>query len=144
LIADAKATNYAVVRLPLIERLYELMYDQKRELGADERAWPHRILGATEIIGLDPTTSKQDDILHLRTRSLLREVEETLDVDLIIAATGYQRTHHVKMMQGLTDLLPDGKVEVGRDYGIKFEPGKVAPGSGVWLQGCNEGTHGVS
>jgi L-ornithine N5-oxygenase len=35
-------------------------------------------------------------------------------------------------------------IEVGRDYGVRFSTGAVAPGSGVWLQGCCEGTHGVS
>lgn len=35
-------------------------------------------------------------------------------------------------------------IEVGRDYGVRFEPGTVAAGSGIWLQGCCEGTHGVS
>lgn len=35
-------------------------------------------------------------------------------------------------------------IEVGRDYGVRFASGAVAQGSGVWLQGCCEGTHGVS
>lgn len=35
-------------------------------------------------------------------------------------------------------------IEVGRDYGVRFSPGAVSSGSGVWLQGCCEGTHGVS
>jgi L-ornithine N5-oxygenase len=35
-------------------------------------------------------------------------------------------------------------MEVGRDYGVRFSSGTVAPGSGVWLQGCCEATHGVS
>jgi len=35
-------------------------------------------------------------------------------------------------------------LEVGRNYGVRFAPGALAPGSGVWLQGCCEATHGVS
>ena len=35
-------------------------------------------------------------------------------------------------------------MEVGRDYGVRFADGAVAQGSGVWLQGCCEATHGVS
>ncbi len=36
------------------------------------------------------------------------------------------------------------KMAVGRDYKVKFAPGAVADDAGVWLQGCCEGTHGVS
>lgn len=178
LIADAKATNYGVVRLELIEHLYERMYEQRRSLGSNEKVWPHRILGATDILGVDG--SKQDK-LQLRVRSLreLREgapaesADEVFDVDLIIAATGYQRKAHLTMMdEGVANLLPDltnngaendakgttrvemevktkgsrieqKDVKVARDYSVQFAPGKVAPGSGLWLQGCNESTHGV-
>jgi L-ornithine N5-oxygenase len=178
-----------VVRLELIEKLYERMYEQRRELGSDTRNWPHRILGATDVIGLDSEDFEQEN-MRLRVRSLREAVpssdyygshssdtqsedgEETLEVDLIIAATGYQRKSHFTMMESLGDLLPeeagsapngsetgqevsmdikDGRskverrgVQVSRDYAVQFAPGKVAPGSGIWLQGCNEGTHGVS
>lgn len=184
LIKEAKATNYGVVRLGLIETLFEMMYDQKRELGADESKWPHRIMGGRHIVSAD----EKGDQLRLKVRQVLPgEVrleadglvenedqplecgeEEVLDVDLIVAATGYRRTAHVDMLKDTWKLLPevqDGVVgtnaaadqwsvqtesgkrrvmEVGRDYRVKFSKGAVAPGSGVWLQGCCEGTHGVS
>ena len=96
--------------------------------------------------------------------------EELLNVDLIVCATGYQRRAHLDILKGAYPLLPQlegaGAVkppvtkdrwlvesedeqatrvlEVGRDYGVRFAPGSVANGSGIWLQGCNEGTHGVS
>ncbi|KAI1848851.1 hypothetical protein JX266_005279 [Neoarthrinium moseri] len=180
LIADARATNYGVVRLELIEHLYERMYEQRRELGTDERKWPHRILGATDIVGAESEGEK----LRLRVRSLRdaankdtvnvvsETAEDTLEVDLIIAATGYQRKAHLTMMDdGIASLLPkqasdsssgpaadevqldiktkrsgveQRNVKVSRDYSVQFASGKVAPGSGIWLQGCNEGTHGLS
>jgi len=40
--------------------------------------------------------------------------------------------------------LPDEEWTVGRDYGIVFADGEVGDDAGVWLQGCNEGTHGLS
>jgi L-ornithine N5-monooxygenase len=179
LIADARATNYGVVRLELIEHLYERMYEQRRQFGSDESKWPHRILGATDIVGVDSDDAKQKLRLHVRS---LREPsgeragaasgsgELALDVDLIIAATGYQRTAHLTMMdEGVAKLLPEvdssspsgttrvkmdvktrdsgiekKNVKVSRDYSVQFAPGKVAAGSGIWLQGCNESTHGVS
>jgi L-ornithine N5-oxygenase len=106
------------------------------------------------------------------------EDDEILEADLIITATGYQRTAHVNMLREAWPLLPaigkeqqdkhrQGKVttkdrwlvrtddtenqesttrvlEVSRDYSVQFSPGAVADGSGIWLQGCCEGTHGVS
>ncbi|KAK7932702.1 L-ornithine N5-oxygenase SidA [Apiospora marii] len=156
LLKDARSTNYGVVRLELIEALYEHMYEQRRELGPDERRWPHRIHGSTEVTGLanGDSNSQKDGSLRLRTRSLRDAGEETImDVDLVIAATGYQRTSHLTMMEKVAPLLPGqpqgGKltaadVQVRRDYGVEFAPGKVAPGSGIWLQGCNEKTHGLS
>lgn len=184
LIKEAKATNYGVVRLGLIETLFEMMYDQKRQIGHDETKWPHRILGGRQIVSADD----QGDKLRLSVRhastsgdvtleadglvevpgSPLNSGEEILDVDLVIAATGYQRKAHVEMLKDAWKLLPslqdgvasakprsdqwsvqtdDGErrvMEVSRDYKVKFADGIVAPDSGVWLQGCCEGTHGVS
>ncbi|KAI1644582.1 L-lysine 6-monooxygenase (NADPH-requiring)-domain-containing protein [Daldinia loculata] len=173
LLEGARSTNYGVVRLELIERLYEKMYDQRRELGTDERKWPHRILGTTDVVGFDtksdqlrlvvrPLTSTKTTI-HDGTRE-----DEVLDVDLVIAATGYQRQSHLTMIEDVAHMLPqasesngalssstagrkfseakinDRPVRVSRDYSVQFSPGKVAPGSGIWLQGCCEGTHGLS
>ncbi|KLU86076.1 L-ornithine 5-monooxygenase (L-ornithine N(5)-oxygenase) [Magnaporthiopsis poae ATCC 64411] len=208
LISSAKATNYGVVRLELIEKLYELMYDQRRELGTDERQWPHRIMGGRRVLCCEPT--KAGDRLRLRVKAAppseleveengedaapplpdadldhhhQEEVEE-FEADLVIAATGYKRDAHVDMLQSLWPYLPEQKeharaaasglakpakpvldswevrpptasseensqapvksLEVGRDYRVQFSPGSVAAGSGVWLQGCCEGTHGLS
>ncbi len=33
---------------------------------------------------------------------------------------------------------------INRDYSVKFEPGSVHEDAGIWLQGCNESTHGLS
>ncbi|EQL00467.1 ornithine monooxygenase [Ophiocordyceps sinensis CO18] len=165
LLAEARSTNYGVVRLKLIEELYERMYDQRRELGPDERRWPHRILGGRQITGLE----SRGDALKLRAQLVDAAVddEETLEADVVIAATGYKRNAHVQMLRGAWDMLPEslptgpdfGKgisgwnvetdqgernLAVGRDYKVKFSPGVVADESGIWLQGCCEGTHGLS
>ncbi|KAI0155239.1 L-lysine 6-monooxygenase (NADPH-requiring)-domain-containing protein [Xylariaceae sp. FL1272] len=157
-LADARATNYGVVRLELIEHLYERMYDQHRELGSDEKKWPHRILGSTAITGVDA----QSDKVKLTVTPLgAGTSEEVLDCDLVVTATGYQRQAHLTMMEGIYDLLPEtptsisaltkydtcikGRpINVSRDYSVQFAPGKVSAGSGIYLQGCNEGTHGLS
>lgn len=181
LLEDARTTNYGVVRLELIERLYERMYEQRRELGSDERKWPHRILGTTEVVGVDVTSDQLR--LSIRPLSIAENTsngsgqnglgngvaeDEVLEVDLIIAATGYQRQSHLSMIRDVAELLPEVSqtngsqpkkeirskfseaqidnrvVRVSRDYSVQFASGKVSEGSGVWLQGCCEGTHGVS
>ncbi|KAI3397298.1 hypothetical protein diail_11030 [Diaporthe ilicicola] len=183
LIMEAKATNYGVVRLNLIETLFEMMYDQKRQIGHDETKWPHRIMSGRQIVAVD----ERDDGLRLSVRQAspgeleleadglvgiqggpLNSAEEFVDVDLVVAATGYQRKAHVEMLKDAWKMLPslqdglasvkprsdqwsvetdDGErrvMEVTRDYKVKFADGIVAPDSGVWLQGCCEGTHGLS
>ncbi len=195
LLTDARTTNYGVVRPELIETLYERMYDQRRERGHDERKWPHRIMGGRQVVAARPTV----DGVQLRMQPTAAEEPlsrprrgtgagaehpgdgeghgEILDVDLVIAATGYRRTAHVDMLRDLWPLLPESRggpapsghapmdrwevqaktvsdageisvstrsLEVARDYQVQFSPGTVAPGCGIWLQGCCEGTHGVS
>lgn len=175
LLAEARATNYGVVRLELIEQLYERMYDQRREFGANETRWPHRILGGRRVLRVEPGESTLR--LELQHDSCGRSgLEEGLDVDLVIAATGYQRRAHVDMLRDLWPLLPERQqgtnnakdpaegweveledvnaqggspaptrvLQVGRDYRVQFLPNSIGQGSGIWLQGCCESTHGVS
>ncbi|CAK7210005.1 PAK-related GC kinase Sid1 [Sporothrix curviconia] len=176
LLADARPTNYGVVRLELIEELYDRMYHQRRTLGTDEKKWPHRILASSRIARVE---SGDKNVLRLIVEpdqgygasGEVSSKAEALDVDLIVGATGYQRNAHLTMLEGLWPLLPEktaatsaeagsgiwevndataangsaAKVlSVARDYHVNFAPGRVAQGSGVWLQGCCEGTHGLS
>ncbi|GAO14639.1 hypothetical protein UVI_02009090 [Ustilaginoidea virens] len=172
LLIEARATNYGVVRLELIEALYERMYEQRRELGVDDKTWPHRIMGGKQITSLETHA----DGLKLKIRSVQDSTpdglvealdDEVVEADLVIAATGYQRDAHVDMLKDTWNLLPrttsggfefgkgisgwnvdteqgQRKIAVGRDYKIKFAPGAVADNAGIWLQGCCEGTHGLS
>lgn len=183
LIKEAKATNYGVVRLGLIETLFEMMYDQKREIGHDETKWPHRIMGGRKVVAVQEKGDKivlrvqqalpgdvsleADGLVEAEAEIVDSSAEELLDVDLVVAATGYRRTAHIDMLKDAWKLLPEVEdgvaqsmarsdqwsvetdggrrvMEVGRDYKVKFCEGAVAAGSGIWLQGCCEGTHGVS
>ncbi|KAK4187702.1 L-lysine 6-monooxygenase (NADPH-requiring)-domain-containing protein [Podospora australis] len=175
---EAAATNYGVVRLELIDELYETMYHQKRTLGVDEKKWPHRILPGREILKAEDKGDKLRIKVAMISSSGVSDGpllgEEDLDVDLVVCATGYKRTAHLDILKGAFGLLPEidvsreqdsfpGRkdrwvveagnkatgsstrvVEVGRNYGVRFANGAVAQGSGVWLQGCCEGTHGLS
>ncbi len=150
------------------------MYHQKRTLGPDEKKWPHRILAGRDIISAEDNGERLRLKVALLPGSAAADgplEEEDMDVDLVICATGYKRTAHIDMLKGTWHLLPEVSasetglvrkdrwlvdapaktqepstrvIEVGRDYGVRFPSGAVAPGSGIWLQGCCEATHGVS
>lgn len=148
------------------------MYDQRRELGPNEKTWSNRIMGGKQITSIEP----RGETLELKIQDVQDSAldgfldvahEEIIEADLVIAATGYQRNAHVNMLKDAWNLLPkatpgglefskgisgwnvdteqgERKIAVGRDYKVKFAPGAVADEAGVWLQGCCEGTHGVS
>ncbi|ERS96222.1 hypothetical protein HMPREF1624_07131 [Sporothrix schenckii ATCC 58251] len=176
LLVDARPTNYGVVRLELIEHLYDRMYHQRRKLGTDEKKWPHRILGSTQVARVEPGEKDALRLVVEPVQSGTSAEPEVLEVDLVIAATGYERNSHVTMLKGLWPLLPETEskratsgtdddsigtwevndttasdgasptkmLRVARDYHVEFDATRIAPGSGIWLQGCCEGTHGLS
>jgi len=145
-----RATNYGVVRLELLEHLYEKQYMQRLR-NPDEKQWrcqilPNRVVTSAKQsadsslllnLGL-PTGSQQE-----------QDVEEQVEVDYLFTATGYRRNAHEDMLRGISELLPEelakeGKFPVARDYHVLWDEEKVDRDAGVWLQGCNEVTHGVS
>lgn len=150
-----KGTNYGVVRLELLEEIYSSMYLQRIQHG-DEENWPHRILNHREVKGMKDTTSKKGAAIQLdiedhsgHYRAHKQSRSETLDVDLVIVASGYRRDAHEDMLQNVRHLMPQGGAEgerwsVSRDYDVQFKADAVSHGAGLWLQGCNENTHGLS
>lgn len=153
-ILDDKVTNYGVVRLNLLERLFETMYLQKMRYGS-EKNWPHRILNFRNVIEAteSPVIKGGVRLVVANHSNLYRAqkgpAEEVNDYDLVVVAVGYERNEYEDILQGSRWLMPGGgspgqKWEVNRNYGILFEEGKVAPNAGIWLQGCVEMTHGVS
>lgn len=120
----------------------------------DEASWPHCILKNRSVVAAE--TSSPDGTVDLLLRDTIAgseageiSLEETLNVDAVIVATGYARDAHETMLVAARSLMPGGNLEgktweVRRDYGVKFEDGTVSEDAGVWLAGCNENTHGVS
>jgi len=139
-ILEDRATNYGVVRLPLLEVLYEEQYHQKLR-NPDPSTWKHHIIPLRRVIGSSETsTGIQLDLENTRTG----EVETTMAFDAVIFGTGYVRDVHETMLKPSRSLMKDGKCTVGRDYKVQFEEGRVEDSAGVWLQGCCEKTHGLS
>lgn len=150
-----KATNYGVVRLELLEEIYNEMYSYQIQ-GLTEEEYQHRIMNYREITGMRDITVEGKPAVELQVQDnsgLYRHDKEckaeTHVVDLVVVASGYRRDAHEEMLQGVRNLMPGGDIEgknwtVKRDYAVEFAEGAVEPDAGVWLQGCNEKTHGLS
>jgi len=148
-----KGTNYGVVRLDLLEHIYNEMYTQRIKYGDRKEDHPRRILKhrtVTAVSELKDSRLKLEIANNSSSYSAQpADAKETLDVDLVIVASGYERNVHEDMLREVRHLMPGGDVlgkpwDVDRNYRVKFEDGAVSPNAGVWLQGCNEKTHGLS
>jgi L-ornithine N5-oxygenase len=141
-----KATNYSVVRLELIEKLYHELYLQGIKQ-PDKNLWQHQILASREITAVaDQMASEKLELTLSSLDPMSKGSTETLVVDAIVLATGYRRDAHIEMLQGCQAVNGnrDGLWKPGRDYALQLDPQSVDEGVGIWLQGCNEGTHGLS
>ena len=152
-IASDRATNYSVVRLELLEEIYSKLYSYRIQ-NENIKEWPQQILVHRAVVGVAESPDR-DGTLSLQVEDHSGEFkvhkqsrQETLDVDLVVVAAGYRRDAHVDMLKDLEHLRQNSSGtngwEVSRDYKIRLEASKVAPDAGIWLQGCNESTHGLS
>lgn len=136
--------------MELIEQIYFDQYLQKIE-NPNEDEWQHRILSSRQITGV------KQDLPHGRLRLQVGPSspsdsvkggasQSTLDVDAVMVATGYVRNAHETMLQGVQHLRPEKQDgwKVNRDYSVDLDQTKVSTDAGIWLQGCNERTHGLS
>jgi L-ornithine N5-oxygenase len=151
-LARDRATNYSVVRLELLEHLYQRLYTQRVQTPAVED-WKLSIKTNRQV---EQTEALANGRLRLKLRAVFddasqgREAED-LAVDAVFVATGYLRNAHEDILLDAQHLLknfPDCcqdrlRFPVRRDYKVDFDATKVGETAGVWLQGCNEDTHGV-
>lgn len=143
---DNKATNYGVVRLNLLEGLYEKLYEQKIN-DPDPSNWPLRLFSNHEVCGIEDAGNLK---VKLKTKNRLTGVTSTTrdTYDLVVLATGYQRDPVSGILSNLKPLLSRSdsgeEFHVQRDYRLTFRPGVVRDDAGIWLQGSCESTHGVS
>lgn len=137
-----------MVRLDLIEQIYQDMYMQRIKQ-ADPSEWQHRILANRTIEHIDHDANGLT--IHL-TSSINRSddsnsTDEVLRVDALIVATGYTRNVYEELLANVQHLRPRGSAgawEVNRNYSVSLDRSRVSRQAGLWLQGCNEGTHGLS
>ncbi|SNB72808.1 L-ornithine N5-oxygenase [Arboricoccus pini] len=129
LLDSMRNTNYSVVNLDLIERIYALLYRQ--QVDGNER---HRLLAGHVV-----ESASEGEKIDLALRDTVSGEAALHRFDLVMLATGYRYDAHQRLLEGLADDL-DG-FEVDRFYRLKTPP---SYSSRIYLLGCNEDTHGLS
>ena len=130
LINEYQSTNYSVVDIDLIERIYGTLYRQKVS-GIARHAF--RSLTSIESAAADELGIK----LVLRNTANGQLSEQYYDA--VILATGYERQMHRHLLAPLAEYL--GDFEVGRDYRIVTDARCKA---GIYMQGFCQASHGLS
>jgi L-ornithine N5-oxygenase len=128
-------TNYSVVDDDLIASLYKIIY--------------HENVIAKKRLHLTPLSNimsirKYKKKVKIDLVNITNTQTESLIVDAAVMATGYVYPNPPPMIESLEKYFekgPSGKIEVHRHYGIVTDARLKA---GIYLQGCNESTHGLS
>lgn len=129
-------TNYAGLAAPFLEELYTMIYRQKM-LGQPVST----IRSLTEIVGARvETTPDGSEEIVLDLRDLKCGEVEQLRCDVVLLGTGFDP----RMPAMVRDLAEDmGLPEITVDRRYRVDVGADARG-GLYLQGVNESTHGIS
>lgn len=98
-------------------------------------------------MGITENTASGQIELTLKQAGDLRDLHpETLIVDAVVLATGYIRDVHNEILKDcqFLNFSSDGTWVTERDYNVKLNRNLVEDDVQVYLQGCNETTHGLS
>lgn len=130
LLDEFSNTNYAVVDLPLIEEIYQTLYQQK--VTNQPR---HRFLRRHNI----EQVSVAKDKTELTLKNLDSGEHFQQQYDAIILATGYQRQMHHSILAPLDEWVKPTQTD--RLYRLPTAQNFLPQ---IFLQGCSEQTHGLS
>lgn len=130
LIREYHNTNYSVVDLDLIERIYAILYRQKVSGNVRHNV---RCLCTVDAVNATPQG------VELTLRDLASGATVKRSYDAVILATGYERQAHRQLLEPLAPYLQE--YQVGRDYRIQAVPGFQAA---VYMQGFCQASHGLS
>lgn len=133
-LSEHRDTNYSVADADLIRELYKARY-------ADSVTGSQRleIRNLSEVTGVAECGPKVDVSLL----GLCNGRKDAMQVDAVILATGYTSRRLPDMLDSLSRHMchEDGFPIVDRDYRIRTE---AELDVGIYLQGTNERTHGLS
>ena len=130
LILEYRNTNYSVVDLDLIERIYGIFYRQK--VAGSQR---HRLLSQRTV----EACAADGEAVELALRHLATGEVTQHRYDLVILATGYERSSHRRLLAPLADYL--GGFEVDRLYRLRADERLQAA---IFVQGFSQASHGLS
>jgi L-ornithine N5-oxygenase len=130
MIREYHSTNYSVVDIDLIERIYGVFYRQKVS-GIARHAF-HNLTSIEQATGTEQG-------VELLLRNLASNQTTTRTYDAVVLATGYERQLHRHLLAPLAEYM--GDFEVSRDYRIKTDARCQAS---VYMQGFCEASHGLS
>lgn len=130
LVNEYHNTNYSVVDLDLIERIYGIFYRQKVS-GIARHAF--RTLTTVEKASSGPAG------MELTLRHSASGQTELNHYDAVVLATGYERQLHRQLLAPLQDYM--GDFEVSRDYRVITDERCKA---GIYMQGFSQASHGLS
>lgn len=135
ILKEHRDTNYSVVDIDLIKSLYNIKY---QELVTGQ----HRLI----FKSLSTVTSVKDfkDFVEVSINRAHLQESEVISADAVIFGTGYSRSNMPKMLESMRDYLclnDFGEVIVNRNYKVSTNSKLTA---GLFIQGSNEHTHGLS
>lgn len=116
----------------------------------DEAQWTAHILSNRNVLSASQSSNSSVILKLDSSRQENKAGKDYLEVDYVFTATGYRRNAHEEMLSDLKSLLSNSlegseMLPVRRDYRVEYDEAKIdGDRAGVWLQGCNEETHGVS
>ncbi|MCD5987042.1 lysine N(6)-hydroxylase/L-ornithine N(5)-oxygenase family protein [Pseudomonas sp. CDFA 553] len=130
MIREYHSTNYSVVDIDLIERIYGVFYRQK--VSGIAR---HTFRNLTSVQNAKATANGIEVVLG----NLANGESSVQTYDAVVLATGYERQLHRHLLEPLSEYL--GDFEVSRDYRIKSDSRCKAS---IYMQGFCESSHGLS
>ncbi|MBB3104558.1 lysine N(6)-hydroxylase/L-ornithine N(5)-oxygenase family protein [Azomonas macrocytogenes] len=130
LLEEYHNTNYSVVDIDLIERIYGIFYRQKVS-GNQRHAF--RCLRQIEKVDANP-----NDIALTLCNTTNGDIE-THYYDAVILATGYERQEHHQLLAQLQEYL--GDFRISRNYRLLADE-RLKPA--IFMQGVCQSSHGLS
>ncbi|KAI1620271.1 L-ornithine N5-oxygenase [Exophiala viscosa] len=115
----------------LLKDLYDLQYQQSVKQ-ANPSKWQYQIKFGHRVEMAQRATDGQ---AALSLKCLNGDGGYSGLFDLVIAATGYDKNGHERIMRQLSTLIDGHRISVDRDYQVNFRSGLLVEGCGLWLQG---------
>lgn len=130
------------IDLDIVNKLYDLQYTL-RVKQPDETSWSYQIRPCMELEGSQRTSEGQLKLSFRDIRNNSISAENTR-FDLVIAATGYERTEYLRVLKNVEELTEQGILTVDRDYRLNLVKRSASPGVGIWVLGSLQDPDDVS